>query len=651
MNKEGKLRVSLLVQMAVFFLISIIAMVLITGKISDKVLAKIVIEESGFLAGTAAEGAIEYVRSSSGDVSVFRSAAVRDAGHRTFIDLCDKSGLKYIYLYTIDENEVRHYLLAAGRTPEDDELINTRLPYGATDDGPLWGAERVALSGDMDNAYEYVNNAFGEVCMWVYPVKDDAGNVYAILGADYSISRLNNLMNRYSGAFRKIIALLMLIVFAIFLILIRVLALKPINSLSHKMKMFVKDKTARLQIRDTVFADEITDIEGSFDVMMEDITNYIKDIRSLTEQRVHDQTQLEVARKIQVGIVPETMSLSEAHYNIAGYSFPAKDVSGDFYDIFKLDDDRICLIEGDISGKGITAALFMVMVRSAIRQSLKVGRGVGETLNNVNDEICLSNPECMFATVFAAIFNVKTGELTFSNAGHNPPVIIGKDTHFLEMDSGLALGLFEDAGLMEESVFLDRGEGILVYTDGITETINKSEQQYGEERLRNFADKGYAEGKLSSPLELLNDIRDDVRSFSEGLEQFDDITCVLLTYNGKSSGSLELARRIEEFDKVKDLVREQIFDEDKAKKIILACDELFANIVTHSEAEHISFDWEKKDGIFEITISDDGASFDPVGAAEIKKKFEDLDTGGMGIKLVKQYVSNISYKRIDGKIH
>lgn len=217
--------------------------------------------------------------------------------------------------------------------------------------------------------------------------------------------------------------------------------------------------------------------------MAGDISNYINNIEQLTKERVETNVQLEIVRRIQHGLVPEKTELNSKNFTVSAVTKPAKKVGGDFYDCFQKDDDTLCIMIGDISGKGISAAIFMSMTKTMIREKLMAGLSPAETLNYVNDEICKQNPENIFATTFIAVLHAKTGELCYANAGHTWPLLLNDNPDFMETDNGIAIGLFEDAGIKDYSLHLSKNQGIMLYTDGITDANKADKTFFGTEGL------------------------------------------------------------------------------------------------------------------------------------------------------------------------
>ena len=206
---------------------------------------------------------------------------------------------------------------------------------------------------------------------------------------------------------------------------------------------------------------------------------------------------------------------------------PAKEVGGDFYDCFYISDHQFCVLIGDVSGKGIAGALFMSMVRSLLHDRMKFGASPADALNQVNDELYSRNPEEMFVTVFALVMDTDTGIITYANAGHNPPLkISGLGAEYLEPASGIAIGLFEDADICNETLKLSSGDGIMLYTDGITEAVNPEKKFYGKERLLDIFKEALPQNSSSSVAMVSHSLNE----YCKDCSQADDITIVSLFF-------------------------------------------------------------------------------------------------------------------------
>ncbi len=245
--------------------------------------------------------------------------------------------------------------------------------------------------------------------------------------------------------------------------------------------------------------------------------------KKMAEEKAREQALLDTAKEIQDGIVPRNKEFAAGNIRISAFAQPAKSVGGDFYDIVPFPDGRVGIVMGDVSGKGIPAALFMSMVKTMIRDRLMTGLSPEEVLCRVNDEVCAENPKGMFATVFAGVMDPETGELVYANAGHTFPVMTGESAAFLEPDCGCAIGLFEDVEILRDTMVIKPGEGLLLYTDGTTEAVNRAKEQYGEERLLKICSQ-------TASGDLVRTVAEDVLQFSSGLTQFDDLTLLAVQH-------------------------------------------------------------------------------------------------------------------------
>ncbi len=245
--------------------------------------------------------------------------------------------------------------------------------------------------------------------------------------------------------------------------------------------------------------------------------------RKMMEEKSREQTLLNTARAIQNGIVPQNKEYNEGNIRISAFAEPAKYVGGDFYDIIPLNNGTVGIVMGDVSGKGIPAALVMAMIKTMIRDRLRSGMSPEEVLNVVNNEACSENPLGMFVTVFLGIIDSENGSVVYANAGHTHPVKTGEQTAFLEPDNGCVIGLFEDIGILKGEMVLNPGEGLLIYTDGVTEAINDKKEQYGEKRLLNICSK-------NTSADTVNAVVKDVGEFAQGTKQFDDLTLLFVQH-------------------------------------------------------------------------------------------------------------------------
>ena len=255
--------------------------------------------------------------------------------------------------------------------------------------------------------------------------------------------------------------------------------------------------------------------------------------KTLTEKTARLGTELELATKIQADMLPSIFPAfpEREEFELYASMNPAKEVGGDFYDFFMLDDDHLYMVIADVSGKGVPAALFMMASRILLADHVKMGKSPAEVLRDVNNAISETNDNHMFVTVWLGILELSTGKLTAANAGHEYPVIKTPDGGFeLYKDKhGIVVGGLQNAKYREYEIQLEPGSRLFVYTDGVPEATDKDNNQFGTERMTEVLNK-LTEAK---PDELLKGVRKSVDEFVMGAEQFDDITMMCIDYRGK----------------------------------------------------------------------------------------------------------------------
>ena len=302
--------------------------------------------------------------------------------------------------------------------------------------------------------------------------------------------------------------------------------INPITSFS-KIEKFIKKgyKIESKGLKDVYSnylnkEDEIGMLARSYTDLINFTNEYIENIHEIESEKERIKAELDIAEKIQKSNLP-TNSIENEDYTVYGFSKPAKEVGGDFYDHYPIDEDNVALIIGDASGKGVPAALLSTISQTIIRQLLKSETDPSKVLYMLNNQLCENNTECMFVTLWLGIYNNKTKNITFSNAGHNSPLIIENGQfRALKVDSGIVLGIMNDYEFITEKINISKG--IIVYTDGITDAKNSNDEFYGENRVIDFLNNHTFENKV------ITNLLQDIDKFTGTEKQFDDMTLLLL---------------------------------------------------------------------------------------------------------------------------
>lgn len=250
---------------------------------------------------------------------------------------------------------------------------------------------------------------------------------------------------------------------------------------------------------------------------------YLKKSNELVSRR----NEMDFAANIQTSMLPEKIEDPDSRFDITGCMFPAREVGGDFYDFYRLDEDHIVLLIADVSGKGLPAAMFMMKGISTIKNFAVSGLSVEDTMKSANDSLCVHNEAGMFITAWMGILNEKNGHIIFVNAGHNFPVLKKADgsTSFVSVRSGIPLASFENLSYRPKELQLEPGDVLFLYTDGVTEAHSRTSDLYGDDRLLRCVEKPFGSAE-----QLCEKVLADVEKFAMGTDQFDDITMVAVKY-------------------------------------------------------------------------------------------------------------------------
>ncbi|MCL2285965.1 MAG: SpoIIE family protein phosphatase [Firmicutes bacterium] len=315
----------------------------------------------------------------------------------------------------------------------------------------------------------------------------------------------------------------------------------PVEAITNIAKSFVGDGQEKKDSSSIIAECErlITGKENSlseagilaqaFKKMTHDIDDYIRHLTAVMSENERIATELNVASQIQADMLPKIFPAfpGRDEFEVFAIMQPAKEVGGDFYDFFLIDDDHLCIAIGDVSGKGISAALFMVIAKTLINNRARSGEEPKVVFTNVNNQLCEGNENAMFVTAWIGVFEISSGKLTYVNAGHNPPLIkkANGSCEYFQVQKSIVLAMINGVQYRQAEIQLNCGDTLYLYTDGVTEAHNVAGELYGQERLITAIDN--IPDLVTK--DILDYIKSDVDNFAAGVPQFDDIAMLMLS--------------------------------------------------------------------------------------------------------------------------
>ena len=356
---------------------------------------------------------------------------------------------------------------------------------------------------------------------------------------DYFLKQISNLQKQMRQQYSYVNNLVVVVPIAVLIILFLMGTnlsrrfVKPIHELSNGVREIASGNLDKKL--DIHTGDEIEHLAICFNEMTGALKNYMSNLAKETADKERLATELDVATEIQNGMLPKNFP-DRADFELYATMTPAKEVGGDFYDFYFLDETHLAITVADVSGKGIPAALFMVISKNILDNfatSFYKQNGLAPVVAAANEQLCANNEAMMFVTAFIGVLDLETGEFTFVNAGHNPPVIYhAEENHcdFLDVKKNFVLGPMDGIPFTEQKIFLKRGDLLFLYTDGVTEALNVAEEEYLPDRLIAFMNSTDCKAELKT---LLKNVRGDLSKHVGEAEQSDDITMFALRFKGK----------------------------------------------------------------------------------------------------------------------
>ena len=443
-----------------------------------------------------------------------------EAIYDIYLAMYDRDTSAMVYIVDPDANESTRLL------PGDWEPVNYK------------GMLRFLDGSDDDVLYDigYTEN-YGLLCTVGVPVINEAtGSRTAFVLVDVSLKTLLNGMQDFALIFAIAILLLTLLIAWMQARRIKHRLVRPINLIADASRRFAEQNdrgnTDYFGDLDVHTGDELESLARTMADMEQSLKKYGADLMQITAEKERIGTELSLATEIQGAMLPHIFPpYPERHeFDIFAMMEPAREVGGDFYDFFLIDENHLCLVMADVSGKGIPAALFMMISKTILQSCAMLGVSTAEILTRTNEALCSNNQVEMFVTVWLGILEISTGKMTCANAGHEYPVLkkaggafeLYKDKH------SLAVGAMDGTKYKEYTIQLEKGDQLFLYTDGVPEASNAREEMFGIERMLQALNSE----PETDPEKLLHNVREAVSGYAGEAEQFDDLTMMGFTYNG-----------------------------------------------------------------------------------------------------------------------
>lgn len=396
--------------------------------------------------------------------------------------------------------------------------------------------------------------------------------------------------------------------------------------------------------------DEIQVLAESLTEMEKAIINYVDIINKEAKEKERTNAELSVASKIQLDSLPSE-KFDDSNVSVRAFIKTAKEVGGDFYDYFYLDENRLVVLISDVSGKGIPASLFMMKGKELIKSALQSYKSFGQAINSVNNMLVKNNKELLFITSFIGVIDFKNNEIRYINAGQEKPYIISDDKLVkLDGESNVALGIVNDYNFIEESKPFNKGDYIFMFTDGLNESINDKEEEFGYSRIEEIL----TETSGNSLDDIISEINAKHEAFTKAKEQFDDVTMLFAKLQNNTLNLHYDKKDFEIISEITDSFNDYFkgLPNDTKSKAGIIIDEIVNNFISYEKREDLKIDISFKVDSSGLTIEfkTNGADYNPFANHKVKylEKFHsEIEEGGLGLSIIKDLSKSYSYKYED----
>ena len=571
-----------------------------------------------------------------------------------YIAMFDLDTLKIVYV--ADPEEDPEYACPPGTAEvERKKGITDFMDWDGT--GHLYDIERT--------------DKYGWLATAGVPMRRENGEIYAFVLADVSIGNIANRMKSFVWQYALMMFILVNTVAILMARHMKKKLVQPINLIAEAAEAYAADKRGGIAGGDHFSklgistGDEVENLALIMKDMEADLGEYESNLTKITAEKERVGAELALATRIQADMLPNIFPAfpGRPEFDVFATMNPAKEVGGDFYDFFLIDENRLGLVMADVSGKGVPAALFMMISKILVQNYAMTGRSPKEVLESVNAQICANNREEMFVTVWFGILDLETGVLTAANAGHEYPVLkkpegsfeIVKDRH------GFVIGGMSGVKYREYELRLEPGSKLFLYTDGVPEATDAEGRLFGTDRMT----EALRRAENGTPAEILGAVDDAVRIFVGDAPQFDDLTMLCVHYIGKNEKEGPNVKKktldaiiesIPELTEFIDAELEAAGCSFRAQtQIDVAIDEIFSNIARYAypagggqATVSISIDGDPKVAV--LTFTDSGIPYDPLKAddPDTTLSAQEREAGGLGVFIVKKTMDDVLYEYRDG---
>ncbi len=437
--------------------------------------------------------------------------------------ISEANGVDIYVVYVYPKEKITFYLA------DGSEIANDPGVYD-----PLYEVNYAVLDDPSIGYPAYITNTpeYGWLVTAGYPIYDSKGEVVALGLADISMNDIKSKETAFTWLLAGLTLLIAVVLSSIFILLIKQQVVSPINKLSKAaLNYYSTEKGHAFSGLNITTGDEIENLSDAMKHMEQDINEYVDNITAITAEKERIGAELNVATQIQADMLPRIFPSfpEKTEFDLYASMDPAKEVGGDFYDFFLIDESHLGLVVADVSGKGVPAALFMVIAKTLIKNRALIGGTPSEILSYANEQLCEGNDAELFVTVWFAILDIKTGKGLAANAGHEHPALKRADGSFelVMYKHSPALATMEGLKFKEHEFELHHGDTLLCYTDGVTEATNKDNVLFGNDRLLEALNKE----PNADVYGVVNNVKTAIDEFVAEAPQFDDITMLCIHYN------------------------------------------------------------------------------------------------------------------------